>query len=156
MSPDRLNLIYTMKILICSKLFYPSNAIGAVRPSNFAKYLAKFGHEITVITDEAKLNEVIVFQGVEIIRISNSKTIKRLMHRTQNYVNAKNANKKFDEDSQSQSKPNEQKKNIFSSLKQFYRASRRQIYPLLIEIDWFIRAKRTTKSKCIKRIHLIL
>lgn len=139
-----------MKILICSKLFYPSNAIGAVRPSNFAKYLSEFGHEITVIAAETQDKEVEGFQGIEIIRISNSKTIRRLMHRTQNYVNAKNAIKKFDEDFQSENNQDDNKRPIFLNIKQFYRTSRRQIYNLLIEIDWYIRAKRSVKSRYIK------
>ncbi len=135
-----------MKILICSKLFYPSNEIGAVRPSNFAKYLAEFGNEITVIAEKTQDNEIMGFQGIEIIRISNSKTIKRLICRTQNHVSVKNENKKIDGLSQIQNNPNKDKRDIFLNIKQFYRASRRQIYLLLIEIDWFFRAKKTANS----------
>jgi hypothetical protein len=39
-----------MKILICSKLFFPDNEIGTVRPTNFAKYLSKMGHDVSVIS----------------------------------------------------------------------------------------------------------
>lgn len=38
-----------MKILIVSYYFAPQNLIGAVRPTKFAKYLARMGHEVTVI-----------------------------------------------------------------------------------------------------------
>lgn len=136
-----------MKILICSKLFYPANAIGAVRPSNFARYLAKLGHEITVIAEETQDNEFPGFQGIEIIRISNSKTIKRLIHKVQNYVSSKIINKNSDNHSLSQNNHNNSKGHIFLNIKQFYWASRRQIYYLLIEIDWFIRAKRIARSR---------
>lgn len=38
-----------MKILIVSYYFAPQNLIGAVRPTKFAKYLSRMGHEVTVI-----------------------------------------------------------------------------------------------------------
>ena len=38
-----------MKILIVSYYFAPQNLIGAVRPTKLAKYLARMGHEVTVI-----------------------------------------------------------------------------------------------------------
>lgn len=37
------------RILIVSYYFGPQNAIGAVRPTKLAKYLARMGHEVTVI-----------------------------------------------------------------------------------------------------------
>lgn len=38
-----------MRILIVSYYFAPQNLIGAVRPTKLAKYLARMGHEVTVI-----------------------------------------------------------------------------------------------------------
>lgn len=38
-----------MKILIVSYYFAPQNLIGAVRPTKLAKYLARMGHEVTVV-----------------------------------------------------------------------------------------------------------
>ena len=38
-----------MKILIVSYYFAPQNLIGAVRPTKIAKYLARMGHEVTVL-----------------------------------------------------------------------------------------------------------
>ena len=38
-----------MKILIVSYYFAPQNLIGAVRPTKLAKYLARMGHEVTII-----------------------------------------------------------------------------------------------------------
>jgi glycosyltransferase involved in cell wall biosynthesis len=136
-----------MKILICSKLFYPSNAIGAVRPSNFAKYLAKYGHDITVITDETKDKEAIVIPRVEIIRISNSRTVDCLTAKTKNFINAKNTKKKFPIDSNLKNSLENKKNSILLKFNHFYRTSRAQIYHLFIEIDWFRRAKRTTREK---------
>ena len=37
------------RILIISYYFAPQNVIGAVRPTKLAKYLARMGHEVTVI-----------------------------------------------------------------------------------------------------------
>ncbi len=50
---------YMKKILIICELFFPSSAIGAVRPSKIAKYLVKDGYEVDVFTrntvDEEKI-----------------------------------------------------------------------------------------------------
>ena len=37
------------RILIVSYYFAPQNLIGAVRPTKLAKYLARMGHEVTVV-----------------------------------------------------------------------------------------------------------
>lgn len=70
-----------MRILICSKFFYPSDKIGAVRPSNFAKYLAQLGHQVTVITEENSSNLKFDLSKVQIIRTSNSTWIKKIINR---------------------------------------------------------------------------
>lgn len=47
------------KILIISEFFAPQNAIGAVRPTKFAKYLKRQGgYDITVVTKEVMTNIV--------------------------------------------------------------------------------------------------
>ena len=38
-----------MKVLIISRCFPPDTSIGGVRPFMFAKYLSKFGHDVTVL-----------------------------------------------------------------------------------------------------------
>lgn len=70
-----------MKILIVSKLFYPSSRIGAVRPSNFATYLADFGNQVTVITESIKVGEGESNENknLNIIRVSNSSIINILI-----------------------------------------------------------------------------
>ena len=40
-----------MKLLLISRLFAPKRAIGAVRPTQLAKYLALLGNEVTCITE---------------------------------------------------------------------------------------------------------
>lgn len=42
------------KILLISYCFAPQNVIGAVRPTKFAKYLTRLGHEVTVICGVGK------------------------------------------------------------------------------------------------------
>lgn len=43
-----------MRILFISYLFQPHHEIGAVRPSNLCRWLAEFGHEVTVITNNPR------------------------------------------------------------------------------------------------------
>ena len=38
-----------MKVLIISRCFPPDTSIGGIRPFMFAKYLMRFGHEVTII-----------------------------------------------------------------------------------------------------------
>ena len=63
-----------MNILICSKLFFPDNEIGAVRPTNFAKYLNEMGHRVTVVTGANKS----FFVGDQ--QLNNSIHIERVSH----------------------------------------------------------------------------
>lgn len=44
-----------MRILIVTRLFPPTNSIGAIRPYNFCKYLAQAGHEVICITEKTSL-----------------------------------------------------------------------------------------------------
>jgi len=84
-----------MKILICSKLFYPSNRIGAVRPSNFAKYLASFGHEVVVITAKKEVDKEFIPLNFEIVRISNRLSINRIFTKINKRINS-TKNKKLE------------------------------------------------------------
>ncbi|MDD2476667.1 MAG: hypothetical protein PHI32_12245 [Dysgonamonadaceae bacterium] len=76
-----------MKILIISILFQPDNSIGAVRPTNFAQWLAEFGHEVDVITtnqESPKLNK----NNLRIYFVANSKIVSRFLHNTLNKIAA--------------------------------------------------------------------
>lgn len=134
-----------MKILICSKLFYPDNSIGAVRPTNFAKYLNRFGHSITVIAQENQDFGEHDINEAKILRISNSKTIKALITRTNDYLSTKQG-------IGTRKHPNPSgifvstDNNLSTYVKGFYRSSRRQIFHLLVELDWFRQARRLIKG----------
>jgi hypothetical protein len=141
-----------MKILICSKLFYPRNAIGAVRPTNFAKYLTLLNHNIVVVTEEEFVYHEYVLEGIEIIGIPNSIIIQRF----KKLVKEKNP-KESKSTSNPEGKFDKQgvKNSTFEwslALTTFYRKSRRQIYSLIIELDWFIKSKRLVRKK-FKKYH---
>lgn len=133
-----------MNILICSKLFYPSNAIGAVRPSNFAKYLSMFGHTVTVITDEVQQNKEIEFQGIRIIRISNSKFMKCIMNFKLKYSSPSSDEKiPINVLSPSRKTSGIRKKSAILNSLQTYKNFRRQVYDFIIQIDWYLSAKNS-------------
>ncbi len=69
-----------MRILIVAPIFSPSNRIAAIRLTKFAKYLQRFGHEVTVIMSKSENTEVedaILKQDVKdltsIIALDNSR-----------------------------------------------------------------------------------
>ena len=65
-----------MKILIVSYYFAPQNIIGSVRPTKLAKYLARMGHDVTVVcgvgrnveTDPKLENDLQELRDVHIVR----------------------------------------------------------------------------------------
>lgn len=73
------------KIVIACNHFAPDNTIAAVRITKFAKYLYQQGYAVTVIA-EMKYDDIedeILkrdAEGIHIIRVDNSKVIKRLIH----------------------------------------------------------------------------
>jgi len=133
-----------MKILICSKLFYPSNRIGAVRPSNFAKYLAEFGHEVTVVTEKNTFEEDFTLPGVKIIRVSNRKLVKKLIDKNTKRVST---NKEKSKGTNQVNNTNPSDKNIKSKIKQQFTKNRRQVFTLLVEYDWYKSAKQSIKKQ---------
>jgi hypothetical protein len=132
-----------MKILICSKLFYPSNRIGAVRPSNFAKYLAEFGHDVTVVTERNNNNEDFTLPGVEIIRISNSTMVQKMIDKNNKRVKA-NKEKSINVSTNNKKSSN---KSIKSKFKQLILKNRSQVFALLVEYDWYKSAKQIIKRQ---------
>ena len=133
-----------MKILICSKLFYPSNRIGAVRPSNFAKYLAEFGHEVTVVTEKNIFEENFTLPGVKIMRVSNRKLVKKLIDKNTKRVST---NKEKSKGTNQVNNTNPSGKSIKSKIKQLFTKNRRQIFTLLVEYDWHKSAKQSIKKQ---------
>ena len=47
---------YMKRVLLISELFYPENAIGALRPSKFRQYLLTKGYCVDVITKSSNDN----------------------------------------------------------------------------------------------------
>lgn len=54
------------KVLIISEMFFPSNAVGAVRPTKISKYLTKLGYEVDVVTKNSvdKQNQNVFFHKI--------------------------------------------------------------------------------------------
>lgn len=133
-----------MKILICSKLFYPSNRIGAVRPSNFAKYLALLGLEVVVITDKKEIEKEFILSNVEIVRISGSHSVNKIITKiTKRSVSKKNQKLEVDATIKvSKSKVH----NIIKKIKIRIRHYSRELFTLVIELNWYFKARKHIKK----------
>lgn len=132
-----------MKILICSKLFFPDNEIGAVRPTNFAKYLHEMGHEVTVIAGlpKSKFEQPRPDLPFKIKRVNYSKTALKLIERVEHAVKERTPQRIHIE-------PGDQKnKNITNQLNQKFKAFRLQVFSIFLEIDWYLKAKKTINKK---------
>lgn len=79
------------KILIISMLFQPQNKIGAVRPTNFARWLAEFGHQIDVITLNPESPEL-TYGNLKVFHVPNGKHISDILNKKYNKIAKK---KKF-------------------------------------------------------------
>ncbi len=136
-----------MNILVVSKIFYPSNRIGAVRPTNLAKYLAKFGHKVTVITAESESENKVQLKEVNIIRISNSSYITRIIQMNNTRIFKKTSKKN----------PNNppcvySNKSFFSiKLTDHLKKIANEFIELVIEIDWYINAIRKLKIEFVNK-----
>ena len=80
-----------MKILLICYYFAPQNVIGAIRPTKFAKYLSKMGHEVTVLcgTGFSELIDPLLNRDLE--SIPNVHIIKEtnLLSKYRNYKKSK-------------------------------------------------------------------
>jgi predicted RNA binding protein with dsRBD fold (UPF0201 family) len=131
-----------MKILICSKLFFPENQIGAVRITNFAKYLNEFGHDVTVLTEspDTIFQDDLVAKTIHIIQVNHSKQALRLISMVAAIVN-------WRQKSLVQSgTTNNNKENNSVSFYQKIKASIFQFYHLLAERDWYLQARKVMKT----------
>lgn len=133
-----------MNILICSKLFFPNNDIGAVRVTNFAKYLHEMGHAITILTGESnELGDSDIEQCLRIVRVNNSKRALKLMSRVERSVSTR----------QRLSSNKVQKlikRNRFGKTISSLRSLRLQLYTLLLQYDWYRQAKRIINDQLQK------
>jgi glycosyltransferase involved in cell wall biosynthesis len=133
-----------MNILICSKLFYPNNDIGAVRVTNFAKYLHEMGHAITVLTSVSnRFGDSDIEQSLRIVRVNNSKRALKLMSGVERSVSTRLP-----------VSPNKVQKIIkrdrFGKTISSLRSLRLQLYTLLLQYDWHRQAKRIINDKLQK------
>lgn len=65
-----------MKILLLSHWFPPSNEIGAVRPYQFARFLADEGHDVTVITSSGHSGAYDVdMAGFSVVRVNRPRFV---------------------------------------------------------------------------------
>lgn len=130
-----------MNILICSKLFFPENQIGAVRITNFAKYLNEFGHNVSVLTEssESIFLDDPAASSIKIIHVDHSKAALKLMNRVAAIVNRKKRIEVQIETNNIKSK---------NGLIAFYfklKKSTFQFYHLFLERDWYSQAKKVMK-----------
>ena len=135
-----------MNILIVSKIFYPSNRIGAVRPTNFAKYLAKFGHKVTVIAGEDVSKDEIQLSEFHIIRIPNSSLIKQIIK----INNSRVLNKFQNQTLNSSSYILKKKSFIYTDLINYVKKLFNEFFDFIIEIDWYLMAIRKLKTEFAK------
>jgi hypothetical protein len=136
-----------MKVLICSKLFYPSNSIGAVRPSNFAKYLAELGHNVVVVTEERFATHDYKLNGVDIIRVSNSSRVQKLIQINQLRIDKRAKAKETSEFNNVTNKKRASQLKILESLKKFLTNSGSLLFMLFIEFDWYFSSLKVVKKK---------
>lgn len=130
-----------MNILICSKLFYPNNDIGAVRVTNFAKYLREMGHNITVLTSGSnRCAESDIEQSLRIIRVNESKWALKLISGVERSVSTRQR-------VSSNKVQKITKRNRFGKTLSSLRSLRLQIYTLLLQYDWYRQAKRIINDK---------
>ncbi|WP_422123945.1 hypothetical protein DHX103_03805 [Planococcus sp. X10-3] len=102
------------KILIVSYLFAPENAVGAIRPTKLAKYLALMGYDIHVITTSynERYDEILAkdsASGFEITKLNHSPLIKKYLNRN---TKVKKINRNYSSDSNIFSEA--RKKNVFT------------------------------------------
>ncbi len=137
-----------MNILICSKLFFPQNAIGAVRVTNFAKYLREFGHNVTILTlnSRASSQKAEVFNfDIQVERISQSKTASKLIARVKNVVETSNL--PIEKHSLITDRKQKREFRIYSIFKEL----RLQLYNLYLEFDWYYQARKAIKMGIINK-----
>ncbi|MDC3366069.1 glycosyltransferase [Flavobacteriaceae bacterium] len=129
-----------MKILICSKLFYPSNRIGAVRPSNFARYLTRFGYEVVVITDKKEIEKEFILSNVDIVRISNSNSINKIITKINKRVVLKK-NKKLKVEHTIKA-PKSKFYNKAKKIKIKIRYYFHELFSLVIDLNWYFNTRK--------------
>ena len=120
----------SVKILIISMWFHPSNKIGAVRPTNFAKWLTEYGHHVDVITMNPE-SPKLTHGNLKVSHVSNGKYADRLLSRIYTKISEKNKLSGFPK-----IKEQEEKK------RPFLRSIRTQLLLWIECLDW--------RNQCLK------
>jgi len=131
-------------------LFYPSNAIGAVRPTNFAKYLTLLNHNIVVVTEEEFVYQEYKLNGTEFFRIPNSTIIQRFKKLVREKKSTESKNARSIEKKCNKLGVDSSTFRWRLDLTNFYKKSRRQIFSLIIELDWLLNSKRLLRKRFSK------
>ena len=126
-----------MRILIVSRLFPPSNAIGAVRPKNMADYLHECGHEITCVTDVV---------AVPIVEMTPYRVLRVATGRIGKWFSRHNA-KRASEVSISHTEKKEQndKVSVLSIVRSKLNTQVRNVLFVVDELEW---AQNVVKTLC--------
>ncbi|MFS8083529.1 MAG: hypothetical protein ACMG51_08765 [Ginsengibacter sp.] len=143
-----------MDILICSKLFLPDNEIGAVRPTNFAKYLNEMGHQVTVITGVAE-SLITGFKplsdAIKIERVNQSNLALKLISKVEHTVRGRKS-----QIAKSHAQ-HPKKEKIIDRLYGKIKSFRFQAYALYLEVDWYLQAKMiVNKNLANSRYDIVL
>lgn len=123
-----------MNILIVSRLFYPNNAIGAVRPTNIAKELTNLGNEVTCVIEGGDFFEEWL-NDVQLIKI-NSGIIGNLRNK-----HAVTVKKKVSVVSR-QTSDLRQKRSLRFNIKSHIS----QLLYIMDEYEWYMNAKKATET----------
>lgn len=118
-----------MKILIVSRLFFPNNAIGAVRPTNIAKELSRLGNEVTCVIEGGDFSEDWL-NAVQLLKV-NSGIIGRMRNKHAIAIQKKVS-------TVSKCKSASRQKSLRARIK--YHIS--QMLYIMDEFEWFINAKK--------------
>ncbi|MGW6302678.1 hypothetical protein, partial [Peribacillus butanolivorans] len=156
------------KILLVSYLFAPNNSIGAVRPSKFAKYLIRQGHDVTVLcvaplklTDTLSPN-MLELNSADTICISHSNLYKFFLKILNGCINFKKKLSlliKFNGTSIKQPKKTsikQPKETSKSSTQGNISLAKNYIYFILSIIesfDWYMQVRKWFKTKKVNSQH---
>lgn len=125
-----------MRILICSKLFFPSQKIGSVRPTYFAFYLKQLGHDVTVLAASDRISKANTKYG-NVVSVTNSNFINLIRSWNEKRVHKNESISKSSHKSGLSSIT--RKDTLFTSIKN----TLSELFDLLIDIDWYYAAVNT-------------
>lgn len=140
-----------MKILFISYLYQPSNKIGAVRPTNMSRWLAEFGHDVTVLTNNS---QVTTEKGnAKVCAVEHSPLILRGQEKIASVVRARR-NAGIEPQGYAVPTAEERKQSLFS--KKAFRLFRLWAWDWVQQMDWFFRCRRFCREHLKKDFDVII